>query len=95
MVETCSLVNVMDLDISETLVASWEMCCKITRNLKRLKTLTVSNNRWPIPSDKNESDKMCSTIKNSLPNLVELVIGAMNYEWKDIALIAKSIPKLR
>lgn len=94
MVETCSLVNVMDLDISETLVASWEMCCKITRNLKRLKTLTVSNNRWPIPSDKNESDKMCSTIENSLPNLVELVIGAMNYEWKDIALIAKSIPKL-
>ena len=95
MQETCSLVNVIDLDISETLIASWEMCCKITKNLNRLKTLTVSNNRWPISLDKEENEKMCATLESSLSHLVELVIGEMNYEWKEIVLIAKYIPKLR
>ena len=87
--------NIMDLDISETLVPTWEACCSITINLKRLKTLTVSNNRWPISSDPDEKSKLSLHLSNSLPNLEELDIGQMNYNWTEVFLIASSLPKLR
>ena len=85
----------MDLDISETLVPSWEVCCSITTNLKRLKNLTVSNNRWPISTNTDEKKKLTMALSNNLPSLEELNIGEMDYDWNEVFLIASSLNKLR
>ena len=84
-----------DLDISETLVPSWEVCIELTKHLNRLELLTVSNNRWPISLENPETEKVMSSLSTSLPNLKELVVGKMNYDWNDVALLASSLPNLR
>ena len=92
--EKTILSNVMDLDIGETLVPSWNVCCDITQNLTKLKHLKVSNNRWPVPGSVG-NDNEITTLTSSLSYLEELVIGEMGYAWEIIFLIARSIPKLR
>ena len=92
--EKTILSNVIDLDIGETLVPSWNICCDITQNLTKLKHLKVSNNRWPAPGSVGDDNKI-TTLTSSLSYLEELVIGEMEYAWEIIFLIARSIPKLR
>lgn len=92
---SCELKNVIDLDISQTLVPSWKTCSEMCKNLVRLKVLTVSSNPWKLSSSDNEKANMLSALSESLPLLEELVIGKMNYDWKDVILIAGSLPNLR
>ena len=92
---SCDLKNVIDLDISQTLVPSWQTCCEICKNLNRLKVLTVSNNCWKLPSIENDKTDLKSSLSQCMPLLEELVIGEMNYDWKDVMLIAGSLPNLR
>ena len=92
--EKTILSNVLDLDIGETLVPSWNICCDITQNLTKLKHLKVSNNRWPVPGPVGDDNKI-TALTSSLSYLEELVIGEMGYAWEIIFLIARSIPNLR
>ena len=97
--EECDIANVRELNISETLVPSWKMCCSITEKLNRLTKLNVSGNRWPIPPHDagiNEP-KECleSMLQRSMSNMEELVVGEMGYNWNDVRIVANSLPLLR
>ena len=74
---------------------SWNVCGRITYNLRRLRTLKVSNNRWIILSNTpNDRQSFSNDLLNSLPSLQEIVIGKMEYDWNSVFLIASSLPRL-
>ena len=93
--KSCDLRNVHDLDISQTLVPSWNTCTEICKTLNRLKVLTVSGNPWKLFSNEKEKKGLLSSLSESMPILEELVIGEMNYTWDEIIIIASALPNLR
>ncbi|KAL1457926.1 hypothetical protein WDU94_008106 [Cyamophila willieti] len=80
--------NIEDLDLSRNLLASWFAVGDITRQLKRLKHLNVSNNKLPVPND------MDGVMEQIFPQgqMSTLTLGNMGYIWADILKLFATFP---
>uniref|UniRef100_A0A8D9DX45 Tubulin-specific chaperone E n=2 Tax=Cacopsylla melanoneura TaxID=428564 RepID=A0A8D9DX45_9HEMI len=80
--------NIEDLDLSRNLLASWFTVGDITRQLKCLKQLNVSNNKLPVPNH------MEGVIEQIFPQgeMSTLTLGNMGYIWSDILKLFATFP---
>ena len=76
------------LDIAENLFDSWDTVSKMTKQLKKLKNLNVSDNKLAFP--KNEQD-----MASAFENLHTLFMGRMDYDWKECQSILEYMKNLQ
>lgn len=79
-------VNVLDL--AENLFDSWDDIAKICKQLKRLRTLNVTENMLKMP--KNTED-----MKDAFANLDTLFMGKMRYDWSQCQEILGCMTNLK
>ena len=72
-----TIPNVMDLDISKCLLSSWRTVADITSQLKRLKTLNVSDNRLSVPEHPMEFSTAFAQLKT-------LFLNRCDYDWYQV-----------
>ncbi|XP_022111066.1 tubulin-specific chaperone E-like, partial [Acanthaster planci] len=80
--------GITELDLSRNLLSSWQVVSELTSQLRKLKGLSVSENRLQIPSNP-------SSLASSFSNLQELFINYMNLTWPMVARCAPMWPSLK
>jgi len=81
------LPSLRDLDLSQTLVSSWEEIAKLAVEL-HLEVLDLSSNLIPVP---------CQPLPLTYPRLKHLVLGRMlysGYTWSQVLLLTSNMPCL-
>ncbi|XP_031552493.1 tubulin-specific chaperone E-like [Actinia tenebrosa] len=79
--------NIVQLDISRNLIASWDDLAKVIKDLNKLKTLNVSENQLTLPTDH-------SLLKSSFCMIKELYLNRMNLSWTEVLMIMTMFPDL-
>lgn len=79
--------NIINLDISQNLLSSWKHVAEITKQLRNLQILNVSENRLEIPH-------CAESLVSSLSHVIELYLNRMEYTWKQILACCDMFPKL-
>lgn len=86
---TTLLPRLHTVDISYSLLSSWQSVAEITRQLPSLRFLNISGNKLKIPDNPEE-------LKESLCHVVNLVINNMlGYSWQDLLTCCSMFPQLR
>ncbi|ROT72900.1 Tubulin-specific chaperone E [Penaeus vannamei] len=83
------LPRLQDLDISNTLLSSWESIAQITRQLPSLRFLNISGNKLKLPNNPDE-------LQESVCHITHLVLNNMKgYTWSDLMTCCVMFPTLR
>lgn len=80
--------NIKELNISKNLLPSWKELSNITRQLKRLEVLDISENRLAIPSAPE-------TLLPYFSSLQELLMNRVYISWSELLHCASMWPSLR
>ncbi|XP_077862097.1 tubulin-specific chaperone E-like [Saccoglossus kowalevskii] len=80
--------NVTELDLSKNLLSSLEQVANITKQMKSLKTLKLSENRLQLPLQSTKLD-------TAFQNVSELFLNYMKLTWKDIVQLSPVLPSLK
>ncbi|XP_076045831.1 tubulin-binding cofactor E isoform X2 [Oratosquilla oratoria] len=80
------------LDVSASLLSTWEEVASITKQLPSLRFLNLSENMLQLPACKATS----SELVRSLEHVEHLVLNRMMvYSWEDLLLCCQFFPRLR
>ncbi|XP_071545975.1 tubulin-specific chaperone E [Panulirus ornatus] len=82
------LPRLQDLDISNSLLSSWDSVAQITCQLPCLRFLNISGNMLILPEHPDE-------LQGSLCHITHLVLNNMEYTWQDILTCCSMFPTLR
>lgn len=77
--------NLRYLDLSHTLLASWEQVAQVTRPLRRLISLNLSKNVLELP-------KNAAELRDSFKTLRQMVLRDVGYSWDQVLECAKMWP---
>nr|XP_002741754.2 PREDICTED: tubulin-specific chaperone E-like [Saccoglossus kowalevskii] len=80
--------DVTELDLSKNLLSSLEQVANITKQMKSLKTLKLSENRLQLPLQSTKLD-------TAFQNVSELFLNYMKLTWKDIVQLSPVLPSLK
>lgn len=79
--------NIEELDVSKNLLCSWKAVASITKQLKRLKSLNISDNRLSLPANHSELEVAFQTVRT-------LTMNNMTYNWNEIAELSRLWPRV-
>ncbi|KAF4522685.1 hypothetical protein B566_EDAN010466 [Ephemera danica] len=79
--------NLVELDVRQNLLSSWEDVASITKHLPKLRTLNISQNRMTSESD-------IDTLLPAFVHIQHLIAGQMELDSNDLLLVAKLFPNL-
>lgn len=80
--------NIMELDLSQNLLSSWQKLAEITEQLPLLRLLSISDNRLLIPENPEE-------YRRAFSSLSHLVMARMRYSWSQIISCAYMWPGIK
>lgn len=81
--------NVVDLDLSNNLLESWEEILPVISQLPRLNYLNLARNK--IKNNKSYLQEW----KKPLPEVQNLVLNGTQMKWGDVLRLAKMLPQLK
>lgn len=84
--QTCP--SIRGLDLSKSLIPSWEVVALITTELTHLESLALNQNRLILPS-------RSSPLSDAFKNLNELRLNATRTTWYEFRVVARWMPHLR
>ncbi|XP_067033871.1 tubulin-specific chaperone E-like isoform X1 [Acropora muricata] len=79
---------ISELDLSKTLLSSWEDVASITKDLQHLRTLNLSENQLKLPSAPETLLPSFSTVK-------VIFLNRMQFEWYEVEVIVSMMPSLK
>jgi Leucine-rich repeat (LRR) protein len=82
------VTNLNLLDIAESLIANWDVLAAMCKQLKRLRSMNVADNRLVLPTNEIEMEK-------TFGSLQQLIMGMMNYDWQQCLDVIKWMPSLQ
>ena len=80
--------NVLEMDLDDNLLTSWDKLGEICQQLPRLRMLNVSGNRMKLPSDRKAHAQ-------ALAKVSHLVLGRMSLTWPDVLCLTQDLPSLK
>ncbi|XP_052768740.1 tubulin-specific chaperone E-like isoform X1 [Mya arenaria] len=79
--------SIVDLDISQNLLSSWQQISEITKQLRKLKSLNVSGNVLEIP------DRPGDLLEN-FSHITAVFLNRMGYDWAEVLKCSEMFPRL-
>ncbi|XP_074655996.1 tubulin-specific chaperone E-like [Tubulanus polymorphus] len=84
-----NVANIIELDLSQNLIPSWEEVSKITNQLKLLKSLNISENRLTLPENPSKLKECFSSLQTLYMNRMKLQMS-----FSDILFCSEMWPNL-
>ncbi|KAF6257321.1 hypothetical protein COO60DRAFT_1240608 [Scenedesmus sp. NREL 46B-D3] len=83
--------NLVQLDLTDNLLSSWDSVRQICSELPRLRVLQLSNNRLALPSSIRSGSPGAVQV---LPGLQCLVLNHCSITWQQVGVLQRCLPNL-